>query len=183
MPGPPFPSAKGREEAIDEGAHLGRWVCSWTCPLWHSTWNVAHVTLQPPLTSFQVRSALLLFFYLHLQPVSQLPCFSCQLSGNKILPPPPTLCPSSTGLWQEALGGSSNLGFSHACPFIPLPEQSIRDLWGRTGLHLLLPPSAGMRKQLIILQTRAAPTLRLRHLFAFVYHLHSPLSLLPGLQC
>lgn len=147
---PPFPSAKGREEAIDEGAQFGRWVCSWTRPLWHSTWNVAHVTLQPP--SHKVPGT-------QCSPTFILPASpACLPASLLLLPtfwkqnpsPAPTLCPSSTGLWQEALGGSSHLRFSHACPFISLPEQSIWELLrGKTGLHLLFPPSAGMRKAVV----------------------------------
>lgn len=113
---PPFPSAKGREEAIDEGAHFGRWVCSWTRPLWPSTWNVAHVTLQPPLSQGSRYAVLSRFSFTCISSLS--PIFLASLANFLETESFPRPNPLSIIYWPLT-GGSGRLFPPRLLPCLP----------------------------------------------------------------
>lgn len=191
MPEPPFLSTKGRKEAID-GWYTPRQV-HLQLDLPSLTFHLELGTCNPSTPSHKIPATL---------PFFQLASPACHPASLPLLPtlwelnpsPPQPFVHLSTSLWQDALGCSTNLSsFCHACPFHLLAQtkhlafsQRLKDLlqW-----RLPLPPhSAGVRKQLIFMQTRAAPP----HV-SVIYSplksilplttLHSTLSFLPGLHC
>lgn len=126
-------------------------------------------------------------FNLHLQPIFQLPWFSCLLFGNKILLPPQpsiSLLASDMMFW-DALPTSA--ASSMPALFISLPEQSIWDLiQGRTRLLPLLPHSSGPRRSSwssckpgLVPPYGSVTNLPVKSTLSLTT-LHNSLSLLPG---